>query len=55
MYFLRIDKTIHLENGKDFFDLNGDSVMALTPKAAKEVCEEATKSRRFVWIVEGGH
>lgn len=42
-------------NGSDFFELEGDSCMALTAKAAIEVCEEASERKRFVWIVEGGH
>ena len=43
------------DNGADFFKLGGDSCMALTPNAAIEVCQEASKQKRYVWIVEGGH
>ncbi|MCV9880644.1 colicin transporter [Brenneria izbisi] len=52
---MSFNKKIIYDNGNDFFKFKGDSVMVLTPKAAKEVCAEATKRNKFVWIVEGGH
>ncbi|WP_245956876.1 colicin transporter [Edaphovirga cremea] len=52
---MSITSAILYNNGEDFFKLNGSSVMALTPKAAKEVCIEASKREKFVYIVEGGH
>lgn len=52
---MSLDKTKIYDSSADFFSLGGDSVMALTPKAAKEVCREATERKKFVWIIEGGH
>ena len=42
-------------DGVTFFERNGNATMVLTPKAAKEVCEEATKRGIFIGTVEGGH
>lgn len=52
---MSFDKKKIYDSGADFFSLGGDSIMALTPKAAKEVCREATKRNKFIWIIEGGH
>lgn len=43
------------ENGEDFFLLNGNSAMKLSPKAAAEVCKEATKRELFVGRIEAGY
>lgn len=46
--------TLYHEGAK-FFELKGDSCMALSPHAAREICEEATLKGFFVGTVEGGH
>ena len=42
-------------NGADFFKLKGNASMKLSPKAAVEVCQEATKQKLWVLGVDGGH
>lgn len=43
------------EDAADFFLLDGDARMKLSPKAAAEVCEEATRRGIFIGAIEGGH
>jgi Colicin-E5 Imm protein len=43
------------DDGKAFFEKNGNATMVLTPKAAKEVCEEATVKGIYIGTIEGGH
>lgn len=46
---------ILFEDGAKFFELDGDARMKLSPKAATEVCEEATRRGIFIGAIEGGH
>ncbi len=41
--------------GDDFFKLKGNASMKLSPKAAIEVCQEATKRKVYILGVDGGH
>lgn len=34
---------VFFDNGKAFFELGGNAIMKLSPRAAIEVCQEATK------------
>ncbi|EPF2596718.1 colicin transporter [Proteus mirabilis] len=43
------------DNGKAFFELGGNAIMKLSPKAAIEVCQEATKRNLWILGVDGGH
>ncbi len=49
------DHSIIYNDGSDFFKLGGNNIMKLTPKAAKEVCVEATNRKVFIGRIEGGH
>ncbi|HIE5372702.1 TPA: hypothetical protein ACXNPU_000508 [Proteus mirabilis] len=42
------DYNVLYNNGEEFFKLKGNACMYLSPKAAIEVCQEATK--RNLWI-----
>ncbi|WP_242506202.1 colicin transporter [Pectobacterium zantedeschiae] len=41
--------------GKFFFELSGNAVMKLSPKAAIEVCQEAAKRNLPIGMIESGH
>lgn len=43
------------DEGAAFFEKNGNATMVLTPKAAKEVCEQATLKGIYIGTIEGGH
>ncbi|MEK8099243.1 colicin transporter [Morganella morganii] len=43
------------DNGKAFFELGGNAIMKLSPKAAIEVCQEAAKRNLWILGVDGGH
>lgn len=49
------DHAILYDDGSEFFRLKGNACMALTPKAAIEVCEEATARGVYIGTIEGGH
>ena len=43
------------DNGEAFFRLKGNASMKLSPKAAIEVCEEATRRGIFISVIEAGY
>lgn len=49
------DHGVLYDKGEDFFKLKGNASMKLSPKAAIEVCQEATKRNLSVFGVDGGH
>ncbi|WP_229921288.1 colicin transporter [Rahnella victoriana] len=50
-----LDHEVLYVHGEDFFKLNGNASMKLSPKAAIEVCHEAAKKNLWVLGIDGGH
>lgn len=42
------------ENREDFYKLNGNAIMKLTPRAAKNVCQQSLSQGYIVSRIEGG-
>ncbi|QHI99286.1 colicin immunity protein [Xylophilus rhododendri] len=51
---MKIDDQKIYEDGEDFFELNGNAVMKLSPEAALSVCKIATFRRVSIGRIEGG-
>ena len=49
------DYNVLYNNGEEFFKLKGNACMYLSPKAAIEVCQEATKRNLWISGIDGGH
>lgn len=49
------DYKVLYDNENDFFKLDGNACMYLSPKAAIEVCQEATKRNLWILSIDGGH
>ena len=49
------DHGVLYNGGDEFFTLKGNASMKLSPKAATEVCLEATERKLWVLGVDGGH
>ena len=49
-----VDRCKLYDNSEDFFNLNGNVIMRLTPDVAKEVCDICTKKNIAVGRIEGG-
>lgn len=49
------DHGVLYNKGDDFFKLDGNASMKLSPKAAIEVCQEATKRNLWILGIDGGH
>lgn len=51
----QVDRNIVYNSSKEFYELNGSTLMLLTPVAAIDVCAEAEQYGKYVGRIEAGH